>query len=55
MSGKDNGTAEDAYRQSVTDRANAERWRAEGRRREAAGKKATALPVYSGLMSAFFG
>jgi hypothetical protein len=50
---KDNGTAEYAYRQSVTDRGNAERWRAEGRKREAAGKKTTALPLYSGLVSAF--
>jgi hypothetical protein len=50
---KDDGTAEYAYRKSVTDRADAERWRAEGRRRQAAGKKKTALPLYSGLVSAF--
>jgi hypothetical protein len=50
---KDDGTAEYAYGQSVTDRANAERWRAEGRKRQAAGKTTTPLPLYSGLVGAF--
>lgn len=50
---KDNGTAEYAYRQSVVDRANAGKWRAEAYKRERAGKTATSTPVYSGLVSAF--
>lgn len=51
----DNGTAEYAYQQSVTDRGNQKAWLAEGRKREAAGKKETPLPLYSGLLGAFFG
>jgi len=52
---KDNGTAEWAYRQSVIDRSKADEWREEARKREGAGKASTALPVYSGLLSAFLG
>lgn len=52
---KDNGTAEWAYRQSIMDRSKADEWREEARKREGAGKASTALPVYSGLLSAFLG
>lgn len=51
----DNGTAEWSYRQSVKDRPNAEKWRKEARRREEEGKTSGPLPVYSGLLGAFFG